>query len=102
MEEEESTSPKPPKSSASPADRLLMRQANMNRMLWALTPILAAGVYFFGWRVLGLVAACTLAPLTPFWIAVVGAVVAILFGKEVFGGFGRNFANPAIVGRGFV
>jgi Na+-transporting NADH:ubiquinone oxidoreductase subunit B len=29
-------------------------------------------------------------------------VVAILFAKEVFGGFGRNFANPAIVGRAFV
>jgi Na+-transporting NADH:ubiquinone oxidoreductase subunit B len=42
-------------------------------------------------------------PVTvPFWIAAVGIVVAILFGKEVFGGFGRNFANPAIVGRAFV
>ena len=38
----------------------------------------------------------------PFWQAVVGIVVAILFGKEVFGGFGRNWANPAIVGRAFV
>ncbi len=39
---------------------------------------------------------------TPIWVAVVGAVVAVLFGKEVFGGFGKNFANPAIVGRAFV
>jgi len=38
----------------------------------------------------------------PLWVAAVGVVVAILFGKEVFGGFGRNFANPAIVGRAFV
>ena len=35
-------------------------------------------------------------------MALVGIVVAIFFGKEGFGGFGRNFANPAIVGRGFV
>ena len=44
----------------------------------------------------------SLPPTVPYWIAAVGAVVAILFGKEVFGGFGRNFANPAIVGRAFV
>ena len=43
-----------------------------------------------------------LPPLVPFWVAAVGAAVAVLFGKEVFGGFGRNFANPAIVGRTFL
>jgi len=46
--------------------------------------------------------ALSLPPTMPFWMAAVGIVVAILFGKEVFGGFGRNFANPAIVGRAFV
>ena len=44
----------------------------------------------------------SLPPTVPYWIAGVGAVVAILFGKEVFGGFGRNPFNPAIVGRTFV
>jgi len=44
----------------------------------------------------------SLPPTVPLWIAVVGIVVGVLFGKEVFGGFGRNFANPAIVGRAFV
>jgi Na+-transporting NADH:ubiquinone oxidoreductase subunit B len=44
----------------------------------------------------------SLPPTVPYYVAVVGVVVAILFGKEVFGGFGRNFANPAIVGRAFV
>ncbi len=38
----------------------------------------------------------------PLWIAGVGIVFAIVFGKEVFGGFGRNIFNPAIVGRTFV
>jgi len=46
--------------------------------------------------------ALSLPPTTPFWIAAVGVVIAVLFGKEVFGGFGRNVFNPAIVGRGFV
>ncbi len=46
--------------------------------------------------------ALSLPPTTPFWIAAVGIIVALLFGKEVFGGFGRNVFNPAIVGRGFV
>jgi Na+-transporting NADH:ubiquinone oxidoreductase subunit B len=46
--------------------------------------------------------ALSLPPTAPYWIVVVGAVVGILFGKEVFGGFGRNFANPAIVGRAFL
>lgn len=46
--------------------------------------------------------ALSLPPTVPFWIAAVGAVIAILFGKEVFGGFGKNIFNPAIVGRAFV
>ncbi len=46
--------------------------------------------------------ALSLPPTVPFWIAAVGAVVAILFAKEAFGGFGKNIFNPAIVGRAFV
>lgn len=46
--------------------------------------------------------ALSLPPTTPFWIAATGIVIAILFGKEVFGGFGKNIFNPAIVGRAFV
>ena len=44
----------------------------------------------------------SLPPTTPFWIAAVGAVFGIVFGKMVFGGFGKNIFNPAIVGRAFV
>ena len=44
----------------------------------------------------------SLPPLTPMWIAVVGMVFAIVFGKAVFGGFGRDIFNPALVGRCFV
>ncbi|NMB20966.1 MAG: RnfABCDGE type electron transport complex subunit D [Firmicutes bacterium] len=38
----------------------------------------------------------------PLWVAAVGIAFGILFGKGVFGGFGRNVFNPALVGRCFV
>lgn len=46
--------------------------------------------------------ALTLPPGVPWLVILVGIVVAIMFGKEVFGGFGRNVFNPALVGRAFV
>lgn len=46
--------------------------------------------------------AMTLPPGTPYWIASVGIIFGIIFGKEVFGGFGKNIFNPALVGRAFV
>ena len=44
----------------------------------------------------------TLPPTVPFWIAVVGIAFGVVFGKCVFGGFGRNIFNPALVGRCFI
>jgi len=44
----------------------------------------------------------SLPPTVPVWIAMVAGTVGIVFGKEVFGGFGRNVFNPALVGRCFV
>ena len=35
----------------------------------------------------------------PLWIAAVGGVVAIVMVKQMFGGLGHNFANPAITAR---
>ncbi len=52
--------------------------------------------------VTGTLLALTLPPTIPFWIAIVGSVVAVTFGKMVFGGFGMNLFNPAIVGRTFI
>ena len=52
--------------------------------------------------VTGTLLALTLPPTIPFWIAIVGSVVAVSFGKMVFGGFGMNIFNPAIVGRTFI
>lgn len=46
--------------------------------------------------------ALVMPPTVGFHVVVVGVVFAVLFGKEVFGGFGRNIFNPAIAGRAFV
>ena len=47
----------------------------------------------------GWLLALTLPPWAPWWIAVVGALLAIVFGKHVFGGLGQNPFNPAMVAR---
>jgi len=52
--------------------------------------------------VTGLLFALTLPPNTPLYAVMLGAFVAILVGKMLFGGIGKNFANPALVGRIFV
>ncbi len=52
--------------------------------------------------VTGLIFALSLPPTLPFWMATVGMVFAVSFGKMVFGGFGRNVFNPAMVGRAFL
>lgn len=44
----------------------------------------------------------TLPATTPFWIAIVGILFGVVFGKEVYGGFGKNIFNPALVARAFV
>jgi len=46
--------------------------------------------------------ALSLPPTIPLWIAAVGIAFGIVFGKMVFGGFGKNVFNPAITGRAFI
>jgi electron transport complex protein RnfD len=47
----------------------------------------------------GWLLAMTLPPWAPWWIGVVGAFLAIVIGKQVFGGIGQNLFNPAMVAR---
>jgi len=49
--------------------------------------------------VTGMLLAFNLPASLPWWMAVVGALVAIVVVKQLFGGMGYNFANPAIVAR---
>lgn len=49
--------------------------------------------------VTGILLAFNLPVGLPIWQAVVGSAVAIIVIKQLFGGIGMNFANPAIAGR---
>lgn len=44
----------------------------------------------------------TLPPKIPLWIVAIGITFGTIFGKEIFGGTGKNLFNPALVGRLFV
>ena len=109
-------------------------QKPIQRVLYALVPIVISAVYFYGWRVLvmlllvnaagyfaeyaftrkrgtpvtsavlvtNVLYCLSLPPALPMWMAVVGILVAVVFGKMVFGGFGRNVFNPALTGRAFL
>lgn len=50
----------------------------------------------------GFLLAFNMPPSVPWWIVVIGSVVAIGVGKMSFGGLGRNPFNPALVGRVFL
>ena len=42
-------------------------------------------------------------PVTiPYWMIVIGAFFAIIIVKQLFGGIGKNFVNPALAGRAFL
>jgi len=55
-----------------------------------------------GFLVTGLIFPLVLPPTVPLWIVAVGIFFGVFFGKEVFGGTGRNIFNPALVGRLFI
>jgi len=47
----------------------------------------------------GWLLALSLPPWAPWWIGVLGGFIAIILGKQVFGGIGQNLFNPAMVAR---
>ena len=49
--------------------------------------------------VTGMLLAFNLPAKLPLWMAAIGCFVSIVIVKQLFGGIGQNFANPAIVGR---
>lgn len=52
--------------------------------------------------VTGLLLAMNLPAPAPVWVAIVGSAFAIIFAKQLFGGLGQNFINPALAGRAFL
>lgn len=109
-------------------------QRLMLRVVIALLPTAAAGVYYFGmpaltvllvsclsavlseliWQkiarqpvrindfsalVTGLILGLNLPSTAPWWLAMIGSAFAILIVKQLFGGLGDNFLNPAMAAR---
>lgn len=52
--------------------------------------------------VTGVILAVNLYSTTPWWVAVIGCVFAIVIVKMLFGGIGQNFMNPALAARCFL
>ena len=50
----------------------------------------------------GLLLALNLPPEVPFWLPILGGLFAIIVVKQVFGGLGQNFMNPALGARCFL
>lgn len=55
-----------------------------------------------GFFVTSILFALILPPSIPLWQAALGITFGIVVGKEVFGGTGMNFLNPALTGRAFL
>jgi Na+-transporting NADH:ubiquinone oxidoreductase subunit B len=89
------------------------------RGLYIVMPIVAVsyGVGFFweivfavkrkhaiseGFLVTGILFPLTLPPTIPLWQVAMGISFGVVLGKEIFGGTGRNFLNPALTGRAFL
>jgi len=52
--------------------------------------------------VTGMILAFNLPATVPLWIPVIGSFVAIILVKQLFGGLGQNFMNPASAARAFL
>ncbi len=83
------------------------------------TALSAAGCLFFEWgyrkllhkpdstgdlsaAVTGVLLAYTLPVSIPWWILLIGDAFAIILVKQLFGGIGKNFMNPALAARAFL
>ena len=55
-----------------------------------------------GFFVTSVLFALTCPPDLPLWLAAIGISFGVVIGKEVFGGTGKNFLNPALTGRAFL
>ena len=55
-----------------------------------------------GFFVTGILFTLILPPTIPLWMVFLGISFGVVVGKEVFGGTGKNFLNPALTGRAFL
>ena len=52
--------------------------------------------------VTGIILSLTLPSFVPYYFAIFGGACAVIFGKILYGGLGKNLYNPAVVGKFFV
>ncbi|MCU0699546.1 MAG: NADH:ubiquinone reductase (Na(+)-transporting) subunit B [Myxococcaceae bacterium] len=55
-----------------------------------------------GFLVTGMLIPLTMPPTVPLWQVALGTAFGVVIGKEIFGGTGMNFLNPALVARAFL
>lgn len=55
-----------------------------------------------GFFVSSILFALTMPPNVPLWQVALGISFGVVMGKEIFGGTGKNFLNPALTGRAFL
>lgn len=55
-----------------------------------------------GFLVTGMLFPLTLPPTVPLWQVAIGISFGVVIGKEIFGGTGKNFLNPALTARAFL
>ena len=55
-----------------------------------------------GFLVTGILFPLTLPPTIPLWQVAIGISFGVVIGKEIFGGTGKNFLNPALTARAFL
>lgn len=73
--------------------------AVLSEYLWCLILKKQQTVFDLSAVVTGLILGMNLPPTLPIWMAAIGSVVAIIVVKQMFGGLGCNFANPALSAR---
>ncbi|MCR5441425.1 MAG: RnfABCDGE type electron transport complex subunit D [Lachnospiraceae bacterium] len=76
--------------------------AVLSELVFALTTKKKIRVGDLSAVVTGLLLAMNLPVSIPFWQAALGSAFAIIVVKELFGGLGKNFMNPALAGRCFL
>ncbi len=71
-------------------------------VLWEICTRRSITVSDLSAAVTGLLLALSLPVTTPVWTLVTADIIAIIAGKQLFGGIGQNIFNPALVGRAFL
>ena len=100
-----------------PALAVAVAMFGMNALLLVVVSVVACVGFEWGYRKLmkkpdtigdlsavitGMLLAYCLPASAPLWLPVVGAFVAIVVVKQLYGGIGKNFLNPALAGRAFL